>query len=917
MSAGIGRWPHPFLRGILSTRILSIGRIVAASTRHPLTVLFLAAGLTLAAVVFIAQNFAMTADTSQLISQRLEWRQREIAFEAAFPQFNNLTMVVVDGATPELADDAARRLAAALKERQDLFQTVRWPDGGPFFEREGLLFLPSADVEAATSGLIRAAPLLARLTADPSLRGALVVLSDILQGLKQGEVSLQDIQPTLTAFSKTFEDAVAGRPAFFSWRRFFIGEKSPDLREIRHVLLVQPVMDYAALQPGAAASDAIRNIAQSLGLDPAHGVTVRLTGAVPLADEEFASLAQDAHLVLGTMLAALFGILWLAVRSARVVLAIAVTTLIGLALTAAAGLLVTGRFNLLSMAFIPLFVGLGVDFSIQFSVRALASRLVQPTREAALAETGASIGRPLALSAAAIGAGFFAFLPTSYIGVAELGTIAGLGMIVAFALSIVLLPALLVLLRFPAARKAEVGIAMLAPIDRFVARHRFGVLALALVAAIVSTALLPLVRFDFDPLNLKSPKVESMTTLRALAADPDRTPYAINVLAPSSVEAQALAQRLSALPEVSNVVSLQSLLPSQQTRKLEAIADAAAVIEPAFAGASRRAPPSDEELQKKLADTQTALQGAVFEAREEPASLAVLRLAKALAELKAAPPEVRARAQAAVAVPLQATLEQIRTELKASPLTISTLPPDLVADWMTKDGRVRLQVLPHAGRTDNESLRRFAAAVQEVAPNATGAPIYTSASADTVVDAFLQAGAYAGVVIIVLLAVVLRRARDVVLAMLPALLSGLLTFATCGILGLPLNFTNIIALPLLFGVGVAFNIYFVMAWRRGETAMLTSSLMRAVVFSALATANAFGALWLSSHPGTASMGRLLMIALGWELLVTLLFRPALLARSPQGNLGFQGSLLARPLRSARQSIARSPTPEPARATPIN
>src|SRR5262249_18503845 len=191
-------------------------------------------------------------------------------------------------------------------------------------------------------------------------------------------------------------------------------------------------------------------------------------------------------------------------------------------------------------------------------------------------------------------------------------------------------------------------------------------------------------------------------------------------------------------------------------------------------------------------------------------------------------------------------------------------------------------------QTDNESLRRFAAAVQAVAPNATGAPINTSASADSVVDAFLQAGAYSGIVIVVLLAVGLRRARDVVLPPLPGLLSGLLTFATCGLLDLPLNFTNIIALPLLFGVGVAFNVYFVMAWRAGETAMLTSSLMRAVVFSALTTATAFGALWLSSHPGTASMGPLRMIALGWELLVTLLFRPALLARAPQDNAGFAG-----------------------------
>ena len=866
----------------MSTRILSIGRIVAASTRHPLIVLFSVAGLTLAALVFIAQNFAMTADTSQLISQRLEWRQRDLAFEVAFPQFNNLTMVVVDGATPELADDAARRLAAALKERQDLFRTVRWPDGGPFFEREGLLFLPSADVEAATSGLIRAAPLLVRLTADPTLRGALVVLTDILQGLKQGEVSLQDIEPTLTAFSKTFEDAVAGRPAFFSWRTFFIGEKSPDLREIRHILLVQPVMDYAALEPGAAASDAIRNIAQSLGLDPAHGVTIRLTGAVPLADEEFASLAQDAHLVLGTMLAALLGILWLAVRSTRVVLAIVVTTLAGLVLTAAFGLLVIGRFNLISMAFIPLFVGLGVDFSIQLSVRALAERLVHPTREAALVEAGSSIGRALALSATAIGAGFFAFLPTSYIGVAELGAIAGFGMVVAFGLSIVLLPALLVLLRFTPPRMAEIGFTMFAPVDRFVNRHRRGVLASALVAGVVALALLPLVRFDFDPLNLKNRNAESMTTLQALAADPDWTPYAINVLATSLVEAQALSQRLAALPDVSRVVTLQSFVPTEQKEKLELVDDAASVLGSALENVSFRAAPSDEELQKRLASTVAALQSTASQAEEGPASRSVRRLADALDRLKAATPDVRARAQLAVTVPLSVTLEQIRTELKVSPVSVETLPPDLVDDWMTRDGRARIQVLPSSGRTDNEFLRHFSAAVLNVAPNASGAPISASASGDSVVEAFLQAGVYSAVAIVVLLALVLRRATDVMLTMAPVLLSGLLTFATCGVLDLPLNFANIIALPLLFGVGVAFNIYFVTAWRAGETAMLASSLMRAVIFSALVTATAFGALWLSSHPGTASMGRLLMISLGWELLVTILVRPALLARPPAG-----------------------------------
>src|SRR5260370_42212503 len=196
----------------------------------------------------------MTADAGQLISQRLDWRQREIAFDSAFPQLIDLTIVVVDGAAHELADDAAQRLIAALKERRDLFRTVRWPTGGPFFEREGLLFLPLEDTRAAMSGIVKAAPQLVRLRADQSLRGVLVVLSDMLLAVKNGEVSLQDIEPAITAFSETFEDAAAGRSAFFSWRTFFIGRQA-DNPETRHILLIHPVMEYAALEPGGGAGE--------------------------------------------------------------------------------------------------------------------------------------------------------------------------------------------------------------------------------------------------------------------------------------------------------------------------------------------------------------------------------------------------------------------------------------------------------------------------------------------------------------------------------------------------------------------------------------------------------------------------------------------------------------------------------------
>jgi hopanoid biosynthesis associated RND transporter like protein HpnN len=863
----------------LPNRTSLIGRIVALSANRPWTVALLGLLLSLAALFYTARNFAMTTDTAELISTEQAWRQREIAYAAAFPQQKDLILVVLDGATPELAEAAAVRLTAALEEQSGLFRSVRRPEGGPFFARNGLMLLPLEDVQATTEQLVAAQPFLGPLAADPSLRGVLTSISTVLEGVTRGSATLGNIEPLMTALADTAEAARSSRPAFFSWRNIMAG-KPAGPRETRRFILVQPVMNYGALQPGAAASDAIRATAASLGLDPAHGVTLRLTGPVPLADEEFASLAEDAGLVTGIMVAALVGILWLAVRSVRYVAAILVTTILGLIITAGLGLIATGRFNLISVAFIPLFVGLGIDFSIQFSVRCLAERLIQPDLQSALVAAGRGVGRALTLAAMAIAVGFFAFLPTTYVGVAELGAIAGIGMFVALGLSLTLLPALLVLLRPGPGGMAEMGYHALAPVEHLLHRRRRAVLTGAGVLAAICVALLPLVRFDFNPLHLRSPKVESMSTLADLMRDPDRTPNTIIVMAPSLAEAETRAERLEALPEVSQVVTLDSFIPSRQEEKLALIADAAMILGPTLEALAPLPPPTDAELVSSLESTAADLRRAAAQ-KDDSASAAARRLATALEGLASAAPEARMAATGAVVMPLQVLLGQIRDMLQAAPVTPETLPPDLVADWIARDGSARVEVFPRGNPNDDALVQRFARAVQAVAPDATGTPISIHAAGDSIVTAFLQAGVLSGVAITLLLALVLRRVRDVVLTMIPVLLSGLLTLATCAALDLPLNFANIIALPLLFGIGVAFNIYFVMAWRIGEHDLLQSSLTRAVVFSALTTATAFGALWLSSHPGTASMGRLLMISLGWELLVTLIFRPALLSNPPK------------------------------------
>ncbi|MBV8654142.1 MAG: MMPL family transporter [Alphaproteobacteria bacterium] len=858
-----------------------IARLVGASCDRAAIVVALGVLLGVLAAVYTERHFAMTTDTLTLMSPDLAWRRNKAVFDAAFPQQSDLIVAVVDGATPELAETGAAALAAQLAARSDLFRSVRRPDAGPFLERYGILLLPVADVAAATKQLIAAQSFLGPLAADPSLRGVMDSLRNVLMAVGQGQAKLGDFGGALGALAGPLEQVVQGKPAFFSWQAMISGEAG--LRQTRRIVLLQPKLDNSVLTPGGPARDAIRAATRDLHLDAEHGVRVRLTGSVLLADDEFATLTQHVVPMTAAMIAGVLLMLWCAVGSVRIIACIIATTLLGLVLASGLGLLVVGRFNLISVAFIPLFTGLGIDFAIQFGVRYRAERVVHPELKQALTAAGATVGISLAVAGAAIAAGFFAFIPTDYLGASELGLIAGMGMIIAFLLSITLMPALLTLVR-PPGEKEAVGFAALAPLDRFFLRRRRRVFVIAGIAAVLGLALLPLLRFDFNPLDLRSPKVESVSTMMDLLADPDRTPNTIDVLAPTLAAAEALAKRLSALPEVARAVTLSSFVPGNQKEKLALLGDAASLLDLVLDPIDVRPAPSDAETVQSLSETVEALRhaaGSATAARANgPEVEAAGRLAVALATLAAATPEVRARASQTLIAPLTLLLARLRTMLEAGPVTLQTLPPDLVRDWVTPDGRARIQVAPQGDSNDNRTLQRFTQAVRAVAPDVTGVPISIQEAATTVVGAFIRAGIWSFLAITILLAVVFRRARDVILTLIPILLTGLLTLASCVIIDQPLNFANIIALPLLFGIGVAFNIYFVIAWRAGETDFLQSSLARAVLFSALTTGTAFGSLWLSAHPGTASMGLLLMISLGWTLVTTLLFEPALLGPPP-------------------------------------
>jgi hopanoid biosynthesis associated RND transporter like protein HpnN len=857
----------------------TVVRIVEFCARHNWLMTIIGAALMVAAATYDAARFSITTDVEALISQSLPWHKRQLAFSDAFPQKG--ISAVIRASTSENAAMVTDALVPELSKSPKLLRSVVRPDSGEFFQRNGLLFESIADVEKSIGGLTKAQPLISVLAGDPNLRGVMKALSFATQGVQGGEIKLGDLVWPLSMAEKTLGDVLSDRHAFFSWQELTQGS-APKAAQLRHFLEIDPVLNFSALQPGAEATARIRQAAADLHLEAKFGAAVDLTGQVPMNDDQFSVIKESAVRDTVTAMVGVLIVLWLALRSWKIIAAVFFSLMVGLSITAALGLFIVGAFNLISIAFFVLFVGLGVDFGIQFSVRYRSERHKPPDLHAALRSAARKVAAPLSLAAAATAVGFLSFIPTSYRGLSELGLIAGTGMVIAFLCSITLVPAMLALLN-PPGEPASVGFVRLAAVDNYLQRHRIAVIALTVGVVLAGLPLLIHLPFDFNPVDLQNPAAPSVMTYRELQGNPETSGNDAEILAPSLDQANDMAKRLAALPEVSRALTISSLVPADQDRKMATIGAAskglAAVLSPAGQPA-----PSDQDVIAAIRDTAAAL-SKVAAGAAGPGAESARRVSDLLVKLAESDAAVRKKAEAAVIPPLAYDLDGLRKSLDPQKITLKTLPVSLVGTWLLPDGRARVQVLPKGDPTETSVLRKFAKAVLAVEPSATGPAISYFESGKTVTGAFVEAGILALASIAVLLFIALRRVTDVLLTLIPLLLAGAVTLEVCVIAGLALNFANIIALPLLLGVGVAFKIYYIMAWRAGHTGLLQSALTRAIVFSAMTNAVAFGSMWASTYPGMSSMGKLMVLALVCTMAFAVLFQPVLMGRPREIEAG--------------------------------
>ena len=850
---------------------------------NAVAVLVVSVLLTCGTLWYSAANFKMNADIRGMMSDKLSYRGLYKEFAKAFPQESDTVVVVIDGITTEQAEEARKAIAEQLRNEQAIFDSVYEPGAGAFFQKNGLLYLNTEELERLGDRLSAAQPFLALLSKDLSIRGLFESVEMALEQEDLSEAHDRTLARLLDGMSNAFGSAVHGTVYQMSWEGLAL-DAERTARRCRQFIILKPRVADTSLSAKSIHIETIRRVARQLGYNETGTARVRLTGDFALAYENLLEVRNSTGIA--TVASLLLVALVLSVGlyfSWRLIFCSLVTLIMGLIWSTAFALATVGSLNMISVTFAVLFIGLGIDYSIQFCLRYRELLMQSGHQQNSIASTATSVGRSLFFSAVTTALGFYSFVPTAYAGVAELGFISGSSMFISFFGNVTVLPALLTVLPVKECRRWKLSWPWLVNLPYRYPRSVVGVGALCAVASLLA---LPRVFFDYNPLNLHDKSSESVATMKELSDDPEGQPWTTSVLADGEDEALRLAEQLKSLKEVRTAITIHNFIPGNQQDKINLISDIALFMSPELERPHVTRPPYDQSVQalaRLERSLESHLNGLRHSTRESAQKLYdSIRRFRPLLDDRQRGVSALARLDESLMPGLPMLLERLATSLQPSLVEgPSSLPREVRSQYVSADGRFRVQVFPRDNITHLASLEEFVRAVRSVAPNATDTPVMVYEAGRAITASFREASLYAVIIICASVLAGLRSWSKTLLILIPMSLAFLLTAAASVLLDVPLNFANVIVVPLILGIGVHSGVIFVVRdWKdpKREDNLLKSSMARATLFSNLATMISTASLAFSPHQGIASIGILLSICLAFLILSTLLFLPSLIVR---------------------------------------
>ncbi|MCP5180519.1 MAG: MMPL family transporter [Pseudomonadales bacterium] len=835
-----------------------IGWWVDKCEHRPLPVLLWVLLVTVAAGMVVARYSAIDSDLGKLIrpSGEVAWYTNNEAYKRAFPVLQQTALVVVSGADFVAVDTTAGRLADAFSASGG-FEFVFAPSQGRFLREHQLYFPDDELLTRWIAGVQYDYGALLRLADGADLANAAYTFADQVQATDG--LRLPTVMTSIAAAFQPEQDTAR-----------YLTEQ---LAVYPHLVPTDKGTHYAVvmlkgpqqLHERLPNDQLVRHIRRVIDATPVEaGTEVRLTGEVPLANEEIGAALDGIGIAGSLSLVLLAVILGVGMRSARVIASIFAVLGVGVVWTLAFATLTVGSFNTLALVFVVMFFGLGVDFAVHFALRMRESRRTYAHDDEAEVDAARGVGPALLLCVLTTCIGFLSFAPTDYRGLAELGVISAGGMVIAFVLTLTLLPALFTLLKIPV-RASDEQLTWLHQLRL----PSLPVLAVSGALAVAAVFVARHLVFDYSVLAMRDASSEAMRTLLELQSSGFTTDYSIVVLADDAAEARHLKATLTRLPEVGDVLIPEDLVPGEQAAKQEKLAGLNALL----AGIESVEPGGSGE---GLPDAIGYLaEAASFVANADKATYATLL--DGLRRVQDDPARIAAL-DAALATGVRQDLDKLRVLLSAQPFGFADLPADLRARLVDAEGRQLVTVQPAGTLDSRAATERFIDAVAAVTPKVAGRAVVEWGVGEVAVNAFLEAVALAVTGIALVLVVFFRGIVLPLLVLVPLALTTLFTFALMVLSGLTLNMANILVIPLIFGLGVDAGIHVVHRFRDGGgvAAVFASSTAKAVLLSALTTIGTFFSLSFSPHKGAASVGMLLTMAISVMLLVTFVVLPALL-----------------------------------------
>lgn len=834
-------------------------------------VLFIAASV--AAGWYAVKNLKVDTDTTNMLSSDLSFQEGARKLRSEFPQIRDELSVIVRAPTLDEVDAYASLLYQRLTKRTDIITEVFSPTDESFFRENGLLFLTENELEKQLTNLTKAAGLIEKLYYDPSIDTLFKTLAENDELAERSDLGGETLDRIYNDLAVTIENAIASGNDPFSWRGVLVDGELPKGGYLR-IVNVTPITDFSRLKPIQPALEGMRAEIAILNQEFGGRAQALITGTLALRGEELESVTRGIGFSFLCSFFLVSMLLVLAFRSIYVSALTIVSLIVTLTLTSAYAAWAFTELNLVSVAFTVLLVGLGLDFAIHLMLHVQEYRGRGLSRRVALNSTIKEVGGAMALAAPTTSLAFFSFLPTSFDGIAQLGAVAGAGVLIAFFVSVTFLPAALEISPPPKPKPASgtvrSGFSIFDKISVPIA-------IVFTVIALVATILLPKARFDADPMSLRSQASESVRAFNMLFDSPDTYPYRLTKLVSNQEEAKAVAEKANELDVVRSTRALTDFVPDNQDSKLELIDFAAGSL--AFVITGEPATSNSQPDGSGMRALRARLQDSVSE--DSAYKTGRRRLANALTIVEdRGELELLNRIENQIFRFWPELARSLRDQFNADYIDFDTLPSALSNRYLSKSGKWRVDMLPADDVRDPQKLENYVDRVEKAFPDISGSAIHSQKAGEVIAQSMIQASLLAVVVISVILLIFVQNPFTVLLILFPLSLAAILTIATGVIFDIPFNYANVIVLPLLMGIGIDSGIHLVMRQQKvGKSTDVASvyatATPRAVLFSALTTVASFGSLMLSDHHGTASMGQLLSIAIMYTLISTLIVLPAL------------------------------------------